>query len=154
MKLTLRVQYGCARAGLPGRAAIRAWARAALAGMRRRRVELTVRIAGAAEGARLNRRYRGRRGATNVLSFPYENPPGVRTDMLGDLVICAPVVAREARAGRPPAAAHWAHMVVHGIMHLRGYDHRNRKEAAIMEAREARVLARLGFPDPYSASNV
>ena len=111
---------------------------------------LGVRIVAARESAALNRRYRGKSGCTNVLSFPFEAPTGTRSDMLGDLVICAPVVLREARVLRRPAPAHWAHMVVHGILHLRGYDHGNKKDAAVMERREARVLRALGVANPYN----
>ncbi len=150
MRLLLSVQVAAARRGLPGEAAIRRFARAALAGVRRRRVALGVRIVHAAESAALNARYRGKRGPTNVLSFPFEAPPGTKSDTLGDLVICAPVVRREARALGIAETAHWAHMVVHGIMHLRGYDHKNDKEAVVMERREARILRALGFPNPYA----
>lgn len=128
---------------------IRRWALAALAGAGRG--ELTVRIVGEQESAALNERYRGKQGPTNVLAFPGgggeelggEPPP------LGDLVICAPVVIREAREQGKPAAAHWAHMVVHGALHLVGYDHEEAAAAVAMEARERQVLATLGFSDPY-----
>lgn len=149
MKLHLDVQYACTQRGLPGKAAIARWARAALSGVRRKNVELAVRIVGNAEGARLNARYRGKPGPTNVLSFPCQDRLGRRRGLLGDVVICAPRVAREARAQNKPETAHWAHMVVHAIMHLRGYDHATRAAAEIMEAREIRVLKKLGFPDPY-----
>ncbi len=152
MRLLLSVQVAAARRGLPSEVAIRRVARAALEGLRRSRVALGVRIVNAAESATLNTRYRGKRGATNVLSFPFEAPPGTRSDTLGDLVICAPMVRREARALGIAETAHWAHMVVHGIMHLRGYDHKNDKEAAVMERREARVLRALGFPNPYATA--
>lgn len=150
MRLKLSVQYATGRRGLPHKASLARWASAALAGLGRRRVSLTVRIVGRAESAALNRRYRGRPSATNVLAFSFEDPPGVSSAHLGDLVICAPVVRREARAQGKPEKAHWAHMVVHGIMHLRGYDHRYRKEATVMEGKESRILQRLGFPDPYA----
>jgi probable rRNA maturation factor len=123
------------------------WARAALAG--HGRSLLTVRIVGETEGATLNRRWRGKRGATNVLSFPGTAVPGGGPDLLGDIVICAPVVDREARQQGKPRAAHWAHMVVHGTLHLLGYDHESRAQAAVMEALEARLLARLGVENPY-----
>jgi probable rRNA maturation factor len=149
MKLQLSVQYGVGRAGLPAVPTLRRWARAALAGLGRGRVALGVRIVGAAESASLNRRFRRQHGPTNVLSFPFEAPSGTSSELLGDLVICAPVVRREARAQRKHARAHWAHMVVHGILHLRGYDHLNRRDAAVMEKREIRILKELGFTDPY-----
>ncbi len=150
MKLIVRVHYASVSADLPRRAAIARWARAALAGYRRRRTELCVRIVDEPEGARLNRRYRGKRRATNVLSFPFEDPPGLRSAILGDIVICAPVVAREARTHGRPARAHWAHMLVHAIMHLRGYDHGTPEQAMIMQNMECRALRRLGFRDPYA----
>jgi probable rRNA maturation factor len=149
MKLHLDVQYACKRRGLPSRASFAKWARAALAGMRRANVELALRIVNSAEGALLNKRYRGKHGATNVLSFPCADPYGRRRGMLGDVVICAPRVAREARAQNKAETAHWAHMVVHAIMHIRGYDHLTGADAKKMEAREVRVLKRLGFSDPY-----
>jgi probable rRNA maturation factor len=134
--------------GLPGNASIAAWARAALAGAGPGAAEITVRLVDGAEGARLNARYRGKRGSTNVLSFSYETLPG-RRGLCGDLVICAPVVRREAAEQGKPPRSHWAHMVVHGIMHLRGHDHVHEDDAKVMEALEVRVLTRLGFPDPY-----
>ncbi len=87
-----------------------------------------------------------------MLSFPFEDPPGVHTELLGDVVICAPVVCREAHTRGAETSAHWAHMLVHGIMHLRGYDHQTPTEAVAMESMEARILKRLGFPNPYARS--
>jgi probable rRNA maturation factor len=131
------VQYAVARRGVPGSAALRKWARSASpAG------PLTVRIVGAREARALNRRYRRRDRATNVLSFPY-GPEG-------DLVLCHPVVAREARAQGKTVRAHYAHLVVHGVLHLRGYAHDDKASARRMEAREVRILRRLGFADPYT----
>jgi probable rRNA maturation factor len=128
--------------GVPAPARLRRWAKAALGS---RRGELTVRIVGSAESRALNRRYRGKDKPTNVLSFPYD-----ARGALGDLVICAPVVNREAREQGKPAAAHWAHMVVHGILHLLGHDHIRDREAKVMESRERAILARLSYPDPYA----
>jgi probable rRNA maturation factor len=153
MRLRLSVQVAVARAGVPHNAAIARWVRAALRGLRRRRVTLGVRIVGRRESARLNGVYRGKHRPTNVLSFPFEAPPGTKTDVLGDLVICAEVVQREARRQRRPVEAHWAHMVVHGIMHLRGYDHVKVRDAARMERHETRVLRTLGYPDPYAPTS-
>lgn len=148
MKFTLALQVA-SRRRVPTRAAIRRWSRAALKNMRTRRMALGIRIVGEAESARLNRRYRGKQKSTNVLAFPFDAPAGLADHLLGDLVICAPVVNREAKAQEKPWEAHWAHMVVHGIMHLRGYDHQTRQEAAIMERKEAAILRGLGFSDPY-----
>ena len=114
-------------------------------------VRIGVRITGAEESAALNGRYRQKTNPTNVLSFPYGDSSG-RTRFLGDLVICGPVVADEAQAAGIPVEAHWAHMVIHGIMHLRGYDHVRDEDAAIMERMESQVLRNLGFPDPYHTS--
>ncbi|HEY9182256.1 MAG TPA: rRNA maturation RNase YbeY, partial [Gammaproteobacteria bacterium] len=99
-----------------------------------------------------NSEYRGKNGPTNVLAFPAAAAPAVRGESLpiGDLVICASVIAREARAQGKTPDAHWAHMVVHGTLHLLGFDHETRRKAAVMEKRERSVLAALGFPDPYS----
>ena len=149
MKLQLSVQCGVAHTGLPAKSTIHRWSLAALKGVRRQRAALGVRIVGAAESAALNARFRRRRHPTNVLSFPFETPPGVRSEILGDLVICAPVVRREAREQGKSARAHWAHMVVHGILHLRGYDHRIRRDATKMENMEIRILKELGFTNPY-----
>ena len=149
MKLRLSVQYGVARAGLPADSSLRRWAYAALKGLRRRRVALGLRIVDDVESAALNGRFRRKLYSTNVLSFPFEPPPGTRSDMIGDLVICAPVVRREARTQHKPVNAHWAHMVVHGILHLRGYDHRKRQDAVVMEKKEIRLLKELGYANPY-----
>jgi probable rRNA maturation factor len=111
---------------------------------------LTVRIVGRAEGARLNRRWRGKPGATNVLSFPGMELPGNGPDLLGDIVICAPVVDGEAQTQGKSRAAHWAHMVVHGVLHLLGYDHESQAQAAVMESLEVKLLARLGVDNPYA----
>ena len=118
------------------------WARAALAGGG----VVTIRLVDADEGQALNREYRGKDYATNVLSFPYETTPRV----VGDLVICPSVVAREAGEQNKPLAAHYAHLTVHGMLHLQGWDHDNDDEAQVMEDEERKILAALGFPDPYA----
>jgi probable rRNA maturation factor len=148
MRLHLTVQRKTRLSGLPGPASVARWTRAALTGSGPGRAEIGVRVVDGRESAALNRRYRGQRGATNVLSFSYELPAG-RRGLAGDLVICAPVVVSEAAEQGKPARAHWAHMVVHGILHLRGYNHVHNTDAQHMEALEVRVLKRLGFPDPY-----
>lgn len=150
MKVHVTVQLATAASGLPTRAVLARWARAALTGLRRKSASVTLRIVGDKESALLNSTYRRKEKPTNVLSFPFETMAGIRSDLLGDVVICADVVRREARAQRKSERAHWAHMVVHGIMHLRGYDHQRLKDAAVMEARETRVLRGLGFPNPYA----
>jgi probable rRNA maturation factor len=102
-----------------------------------------------AESATLNAQYRGKQGPTNVLSFGFDSPPGVDVPLLGDLVICAPVVVREALEQGKPGQAHWAHMTIHGVLHLLGYDHQTPEQAQIMEALEIAALADLGYADPY-----
>ena len=111
--------------------------------------ECTLRVVGESEGAALNERFRRGSGATNVLAFPFESPPGVSLPILGDVVVCAPVVRREACDQRLEGRAHWAHLVVHGVLHLLGHDHRFEEEAKRMRAEESRILGALGFEDPY-----
>jgi probable rRNA maturation factor len=144
------VQNAAADAALPTAAQIRSWAKAALGAAARG--ELTVRIVAAEESADLNARYRDKRGPTNVLAFPCEPLPSGADELLplGDLVICASVVESEARAQGKALEAHWAHMVIHGILHLIGFDHEAGAEAEKMEARERELLAGLGFADPYA----
>ena len=150
-RLTLSVGYAAPRAGVPASASFRRWAEAALRGARRRKAtELSIRIVDIAEGRALNRDYRGKDYATNVLSFPAELPPGVSLPLIGDLAICAPVVAREAAEQGKDPRDHWAHMTVHGVLHLLGYDHIQDSEAEAMEALETRILAGLGIADPYA----
>ena len=127
------------------------WAQAALEG-HERYVEVGVRIVDESEIIELNQRFRKKAEPTNVLSFPFEDPPGTQTDVLGDVVVCAPIVSSQAQTEGKPLSAHWAHMVVHGIMHLRGYDHETPEEANAMEHKETRILEGLGFPDPYALS--
>ena len=145
----VHVEDASGAAGVPAEADLARWAGAALAGTGREG-GLSIRIVGAAEGAELNGRYRHKQGPTNVLSFPAELPPGVPLAEFGDVVICAPVVAREAAEQSKAPDAHWAHMVVHGCLHLLGYDHEQEAAAEVMEALETRILAGLGFPDPYA----
>jgi len=142
------VQYAISAEGIPAADAVRHWVDHALQG-RRPAAELAVRIVDEAEITALNRQYRGKDGATNVLSFPYEDMPGVDTEQLGDIVICAPVVAAEAVTQGKSLEAHWAHIVIHGVLHLLGHDHRREAEAQEMETLETGLLAALGFPDPY-----
>jgi len=133
---------------VPDAGCLRAWAHAALGGCDGP-LQIVIRVIDEEEAVLLNERYRGRPGPTNVLSFPFEAPPPVSSAVLGDVVICAPVVQREALEQGKRAYAHWAHMVVHGALHLLGFDHQSETQAAEMEARESRILAALGFSDPY-----
>lgn len=137
----ITVQRATTARNVPPAARIRQWARAALPGDAR----VTIRIVGQAEGRQLNRSYRRRDYATNVLTFVFRDTPPLE----GDLALCAPVITREARAQRKPVAAHYAHMVMHGLLHLQGYDHDNDADALVMERRERTLLARFGYPDPY-----
>ncbi|MES5815631.1 rRNA maturation RNase YbeY [Pseudoxanthomonas sp. Soil82] len=149
VRLDVSVSYAAPRTGVPAATSFRKWVAAALRG-RIREADLAIRIVGAKEGRALNRHYRGKDYATNVLSFPAELPEGVKMPLLGDLVICAPVVAREAKEQRKPAVAHYAHLTVHGVLHLLGWDHDDDKEAEAMEQLERDILAELGLPDPYA----
>lgn len=150
--LTLSVGYAAPRLGIPATPSFRRWVEAALRGAKRRKTtELSIRIVDTDEGRMLNREYRGRDYATNVLSFPVELPPGIALPLIGDLAICAPVVAREAAEQGKPARDHWAHMTVHGVLHLLGYNHIEDTEAEAMEALETRILAGLGIANPYEA---
>lgn len=141
-ELALSVQYGCKDAALPSRPQVRRWVRASC----ERPAEVAVRFVDAEEGRLLNRDYRHKDYATNVLSFVYDTGPRVA----GDLVLCLPVALREAAEQRKPAEAHIAHLVVHGMLHLQGWDHETGDEDAVrMEAREREIMAALGYPDPY-----
>src|SRR5688572_29859743 len=129
----ISIQYAMPRRGVPGAASLRRWARAASG------FSVTLRIVGEAEGRRLNRQFRKKNRATNVLTFD-----------TGDVVLCHPVIRREARAQGKSLRAHYAHLVVHGCLHMRGYDHESKRDAVRMEAREIAILRRGGIANPYS----
>ncbi len=149
MSLELDLQIALDLPGLPAESDFRRWAEAALAGAGYARdAQLTIRVVNEAEGAALNETYRHKPGPTNVLSFPFAAPPQVESPLLGDIVICAPVVLREAVVQGKTPEAHWAHLVAHGVLHLLGYDH-DEAHAEAMESLEIRILAELGYPDPY-----
>ena len=147
--MSIEVEVQRIAASGPNEADIQRWVSAALQAEKRQDAELTVRIVDEAESAELNEQYRHKSGPTNVLSFPFECPPEVELDLLGDLVICAPVVQREAREQGKQEMAHWAHMVVHGTLHLLGYDHLQQDEAETMESREISIMNELGYANPY-----
>ena len=147
-KLELDVSYAARQPWVPTAPQLRRWAVAAM-GSGRRTVVLSIRVVGRARSRRLNARYRHKDRPTNVLSFSGPGGVGDGRYYLGELVICAPVVAQEARAGGITLEAHWAHMTVHGLLHLQGFDHERRREAAEMSAREIQILDRLGFSNPY-----
>ncbi|MBB5735592.1 putative rRNA maturation factor [Xanthomonas campestris] len=153
VRLDVAVSYALPRAGLPSAVSFRKWVAAALKG-RIREADLAVRIVDEKEGCSLNHHYRGKDYATNVLSFPAELPEGlpkgIKMPLLGDLVICAPVVAREAAEQGKSLAAHYAHLTVHGTLHLLGWDHEDDKEADAMEQLERDILTDLGIDDPYA----
>jgi probable rRNA maturation factor len=140
--LSLSVQYASNAPDLPTRAQVRRWARTALLGD----ATVTVRFVEAIEGRALNAEFRGRDYATNVLTFVYDD----EQPRAGDIVLCAPVVRKEADAQGKTLIAHYAHLVVHGMLHLQGFDHEHAGDATVMEARETAILARLGLPDPYA----
>ena len=154
VRLDVSVSYATPRAGLPSAVSFRKWVAAALAS-RILEADLAIRIVGAQEGRALNRHYRGKDYATNVLSFPADMaegvklPKGVKLPLLGDIVLCAPVVAKEAKEQKKPLAAHYAHLTVHGVLHLLGWDHQDERDADCMEALERQILAGLGIEDPY-----
>lgn len=148
-KMIIDLQIACEQeTGLPTAEQIEQWATAAVQ-PQSDEVEMTVRIVDEAESHALNLNYRGKDCPTNVLSFPFECPDEVELPLLGDLVICRQVVEREAQEQDKPVMAHWAHMVVHGSLHLLGYDHIEDDEAEEMESLETQIMTGLGFADPY-----
>ena len=148
-KMIIDLQIACEQeTGLPTAEQIEQWATAAVQ-PQSDEVEMTVRIVDEAESHTLNLNYRGKDRPTNVLSFPFECPDEVELPLLGDLVICRQVVEREAQEQDKPLMAHWAHMVVHGSLHLLGYDHIEDDEAEEMESLETQIMTGLGFADPY-----
>ncbi|TNC83722.1 MAG: rRNA maturation RNase YbeY [Thalassolituus sp.] len=137
---------------LPTEAQLTLWATTALQGRTEfEEPELTIRLTDEEESQALNSEYRGKDKPTNVLSFPFEMPPGIPLELLGDLIICVGVVEQEAKEQEKTTEAHWAHMVIHGCLHLLGYDHIKDDEAEEMEALERDLLASLCYPDPYAA---
>jgi probable rRNA maturation factor len=141
-RFALSVQYASRATQLPSQKHLRRWASAALL----QDADVTVRIVGQAEGRRLNREFRGKDYATNVLTFPYPD----QRPLTGDIVLCAPVVRQEAQTQGLHLLAHYAHLVVHGVLHLQGYDHERAAGAEIMESLESEIVTRLGYPDPYA----
>jgi probable rRNA maturation factor len=142
-KLSLAVQYASEATDIPTRAQFRCWAKKAL----QRDVSLTLRVVDEPEGRELNKAYRGKDYATNVLTFVLDDEP-----LYGDVIVCAPVVEREAREQRKDLLAHYAHMTIHALLHLQGYDHENDDDAAEMEALETKLMLELRCPDPYLES--
>ncbi len=154
MSVTLDLQLACENAeGMPQAADFQRWLDAAILPFQEE-AEVTVRLVDEAESQELNHTYRGKDKPTNVLSFPFECPPGIELPLLGDLVICRQVVESEATEQGKPLMAHWAHMVVHGSLHLLGYDHIEDDEAEEMEALEIEFLAALGYANPYQDDEI
>ena len=154
MSVILDLQLTCAdTANLPSEADFQRWLDAAVLPFQEE-AEVTVRLVDEAESNQLNLTYRGKDKPTNVLSFPFECPPGVELPLLGDLIICRQVVEREASEQNKPLLAHWAHMVVHGSLHLLGYDHIDDEEADEMEALEVEFMQALGYDNPYQDDEI
>ncbi len=145
----LDLQLACEQTShLPDEAAFQRWLEAAVTPFQPES-EVTIRLVDEAESHELNLTYRGKDKPTNVLSFPFEAPPGIELPLLGDLIICRQVVEQEANEQGKSVEAHWAHVVVHGTLHLLGYDHTEDDEAEEMEALETEIMLALGYPDPY-----
>ncbi len=149
MMIDIEVQIVTSFEPVPSRLQFEQWAGAALG--RITDAELLIRLVDRLESSQLNARYRDRDKATNVLSFPAELPQEVGLPLLGDIVICAPLVIEEAQAQNTNAEAHWAHLTIHGVFHLLGYDHQSDEDAAKMEPLESEILLSLGFPDPWNS---
>jgi probable rRNA maturation factor len=133
---------------IPNKKQFKTWIKATLKASIKK-ADITIRIVSKNESAQLNQKYRDKKGPTNVLSFSYQTPNELRT-VIGDLIICAHLVKKEAKAEGKPPLAHWAHLIVHGVLHLQGYDHVKLPEAHKMERQEIRILKNLGFKNPYS----
>jgi probable rRNA maturation factor len=138
--------------GQPDQELIQRWVDAALEGFNQD-TEIVVRIVDEQESAELNEQYRHKQGPTNILSFPFEIPEGIELNLLGDLVVCAPVLEKEALEQHKVLTDHWAHIIVHGVLHLLGYDHIDDKEAELMENKEITILNKLNIKNPYLQDN-
>jgi probable rRNA maturation factor len=149
VKVLLDLQLACSSDGLPSAEDIGKWLDAVLDHQQLESHEITVRIVSTEESQALNKQYRGKDKSTNVLSFPFEAPPDIELNLLGDLVICADVVSQEAKEQSKDLLHHWAHMLVHGTLHLLGFDHINDNEAEQMESIEISILNKLAIDDPY-----
>jgi probable rRNA maturation factor len=148
MKIRIDIQRATDEADIPANRLFRKWAKKALTDYGED-AELTIRIVGEKESTELNRKWRKKKGPTNVLSFPCADDTGIAPGLLGDIIICAPVIRREALEQGKSPESHWAHMVIHGTLHLLGYDHIKPEDAGKMENLETRLIESLGYPDPY-----
>ena len=148
MAIILDIQSASSTEDAPDEQSMQRWVSAAIVS-KTGDTELSIRIVDERESQELNQTFRGSSGPTNVLSFPFDAEIPEPLPLIGDVVICAPVVAREAEQQNKELKAHWAHMIVHGVLHLQGYDHQNDTEAVIMETLETEIMQKLGFPPPY-----
>ncbi|WP_199609344.1 rRNA maturation RNase YbeY [Flocculibacter collagenilyticus] len=162
MSAIVDLQVACDNTNLPHQTDITKWLNVAINAVHQlseaasnppSSYEVTVRIATPEESQQLNSEYRGKDKPTNVLSFPFQAPPGIQINLLGDLIVCADVVEHEAKQQNKPLNAHWAHMIIHGCLHLQGYDHINDEDAEEMEALEVKILADLGIDNPYQIND-
>ena len=150
MKHIVDLQNACDAQNLPTAELFQQWVNAALTTVTEKEFELTIRLVNAQESQQLNKQYRQKDKPTNVLSFPFEVPEGIELNLLGDLIICSEVVEEESKQQKKALFDHWAHMVIHGCLHLLGYDHINDTDANEMEALEIIILATLAINDPYN----
>lgn len=148
----LELQIACETSDFPDQLLFQKWVDEALP-EQSQDAELVIRLVDEAESAALNQQFRHKSGPTNILSFPFEAPPGMQFDLLGDLVICAPLISQEARQQNKPVEHHWAHITIHGVLHLLGYDHIADDEAEDMESLEIEILSRLDIANPYLPEN-
>lgn len=148
MSIEIEIQYATESRNLPDTKKIKKWVKSSL-NNKIKQAEITIRIVDEEEGTRLNEQWRSASGPTNVLSFPYNEDNKNPETMQGDLVLCAPVIFREAKQQNKSPDAHWAHMIIHGILHLQGFDHIQENDAVEMESLETDILNKLHFPDPY-----
>ncbi|MEP4892186.1 MAG: rRNA maturation RNase YbeY [Aliiglaciecola sp.] len=149
MNIDLDIQIACENNNLPSKEQFELWLQSALADQQTEDTELTIRVVSPEESQNLNATYREKDKPTNILSFPFEAPAEIELSLLGDLVVCADIVEKEAKQQNKQLFDHWAHMIVHGSLHLLGFDHENENDAQIMEGLEVQILAKLGIDDPY-----
>ncbi len=147
--MKINLQIATQEKNIPSASLFKSWVKAALQG-KKQKFEVTIRVVDEPEIIELNKKYLHKKTPTNVLAFPFQAPPGIKIPILGDIVICAPIANKEAIEQKKSIKAHWAHLTIHGILHLLGYDHSTQKDAKKMEALEIKILKKLGFPNPYS----
>ncbi|MFB3100324.1 MAG: rRNA maturation RNase YbeY [Gammaproteobacteria bacterium] len=153
MPIEVDIQYATNLPDLPDENQLKLWVETALEDLKEN-AELTIRIVDEDEGTQLNERWRKSQGPTNVLSFTYEGESNIAPDLLGDIVICAPVIAREAKEQNKSTHSHWAHMVIHGVLHLTGFDHIDPEDAGRMENLEINILEKLNYKNPYLSTRI